>query len=83
MDPCILEIRIDLGIGSELKVYVDVCLERLKVICCWEKYIIKRSYTENFFLLKQNFTYQFFYDWSEIFLTCLYVYVCMSEEIRL
>ena len=35
-DPCILEIR-DLGVGSELKVFVDACLERLKVIiCCWE-----------------------------------------------
>ena len=36
MDPCITEIRRDLGIGSELKVFVDTCLERLKVICCWE-----------------------------------------------
>ena len=30
MDPCILEIRRDLGIGSELKVFMDACLERLK-----------------------------------------------------
>ena len=29
MDPCILEIRRDLGIGSELKVFVDACIERL------------------------------------------------------
>ena len=36
MDPCILEIRRDLGNGSELKVFVDACLERLKDICCWE-----------------------------------------------
>ena len=36
MDPCILEIRRDLGIGSELKVIVDACLERLKVISCRE-----------------------------------------------
>ena len=35
-DPCILEIRRDLGIGSELKVFVDAGSERLKVICCWE-----------------------------------------------
>ena len=32
MDPCILEIRRDLEIGSELKVFEDACLERLKVI---------------------------------------------------
>ena len=36
MGPCILELRRDLEIGSGLKVFVDVCLERLKVICCWE-----------------------------------------------
>ena len=27
-----MEIRRDLGIGSELKVFADACLERLKVI---------------------------------------------------
>ena len=31
MDSCILKIRRDLGIGSELKVFVDACLERLYV----------------------------------------------------
>ena len=30
-----MEIRRDLGIGSELKIFVDACLERLNVICCW------------------------------------------------
>ena len=37
MYPCILEIRRDLGTGSELKVLVDACVERLKVICRWEE----------------------------------------------
>ena len=42
VDPCILEIRRDLEIGSELKVFVDACLERLKVICRWEDGRMKR-----------------------------------------
>ena len=36
VNSCIVEIRRDLGIGSELKVFVNGCLERLKVICCWK-----------------------------------------------
>ena len=31
-----VKIRINLGIGSESKISVDVDLERLKDICCWE-----------------------------------------------
>ena len=31
-----MAIRRDLGIGSELKEFVEACLERLKVIFCWE-----------------------------------------------
>ena len=47
--PCILEIRRDLGIGSEVKVFVDACPKRLKVICCWEDgiYIIWTVYFES------------------------------------
>ena len=33
VDPCIVKIRIDMGIGSELKVSLD---EGPKVICSWE-----------------------------------------------
>ena len=37
-----MKIRRDLMIGSELKVSVDVDLERLKVICCWEDGLMNR-----------------------------------------
>ena len=33
MGPCIVKIRIDLGIGSESKVSLDADIERLEVIC--------------------------------------------------
>ena len=40
-----MEIRRDLRIGSELKVFVDACLERLKVIRCWEDGRRKREFS--------------------------------------
>ena len=54
MDPCILEIRRDLRIGSELKLFVGGRLERLKVIiCCWEDGQRKRVPVSRFHINKR------------------------------